>query len=135
MTSDPVLVVEDDPKFGALVTRAFARSGMRSVHLLSGDGALRAMRSGIPFCAAVLDVMIPHPDGIEVCRYLRRLGSDIPVVAISARSSSDDRARVRAAGADAFLAKPFALTDLVDLTAALLRGEHDADGPSPEPTP
>jgi DNA-binding response OmpR family regulator len=118
---DPwVLVVEDDAKFGDLVARALGRAGFGSVVADCGDAALRAMRIGPPMSAAVVDVMIPHPDGIEVCRHLRRRGWSIPVVAISARSSPTDRARVEAAGADAFLSKPFALADLIDLVRRLM---------------
>lgn len=115
-----VLVVEDDVKFGELLTRALGHAGLGSVLADCGDAALRAVQIGAPLSAVVVDVMIPHPDGIEVCRHLRRSGWTIPVIVISARSSPTDRARVRAAGADAFLSKPFALAELVDLVGVLI---------------
>jgi DNA-binding response OmpR family regulator len=124
-----VLVAEDDTKFGELLARALGRAGLGSVVADSGDAALRALQSGAALSAVVVDVMIPHPDGIELCRHLRRTGWTIPVVAISARSSPTDRARVQAAGADAFLSKPFALSDLVELLGTLIaRSGPDVDG-------
>jgi two-component system response regulator MprA len=57
--------------------------------------------------------MIPHPGGLETCRYLRRRGYAGAVIVISARSRPDDRAAAARAGADRFLAKPFALIELV----------------------
>ena len=124
---DPVLVVEDDEKFAQLLTRAFSRAGMSTLHASTGDDALRFVQRGVGYQAAVLDVMIPHPDGIEVCRHLRRVDPTLPVVAISARSGFGHRARARAAGADAFLAKPFSLRELVELIAQLIaHADHDS---------
>jgi len=107
-----VLVVEDDDKLAALIRRILIRTGFEPRLASTGDAALRAMRSHQP-AAVVVDVMIPHPDGIEVCRQFRRDGWIGPIVAISARQGPKDRERVVAAGADAFLSKPFRLADLV----------------------
>jgi DNA-binding response OmpR family regulator len=68
----------------------------------------------------VLDVMIPHPSGIEVCRHLRRQGWGGPVIVVSARSSPADREAAFRAGADAFLGKPFALSELLTTVSDLL---------------
>lgn len=107
-----VLVVEDDDRLGALVGRMLTRAGYECELATTGDDALRAMRDRRPD-AVVVDVMIPHPDGIEVCRQFRRDGWAGPMLAMSARNSPDDRHRVLVAGADGFLAKPFPLRDLV----------------------
>lgn len=121
-----VLVVEDDERLGALVGRMLDRAGYAWELATTGDDALRAMRERRPD-AVVVDVMIPHPDGIEVCRQFRRDGWAGPLLAMSARNSPDDRRRVLAAGADGFLAKPFPLGELV---ASLddLRARDDAAG-------
>jgi DNA-binding response OmpR family regulator len=107
-----VLIVEDDEKLAALIGRMLGRAGFDSIVTGTGDAALSAMREREPN-AAVLDVMIPHPDGIEVCRQFRRDGWTGPIIAISARNSPLDRERVMAAGADAFLSKPFHLSELI----------------------
>jgi DNA-binding response OmpR family regulator len=107
-----VLIVEDDEKLAALIRRMLGRAGFDSILAPTGDAALAAMRGGDP-AAAVLDVMIPHPDGIEVCRQFRRDGWSGPIIAISARNSALDRERVAAAGADVFFSKPFRLSELI----------------------
>ena len=75
-----------------------------------------------PADAVVLDIMIPHPDGIEVCRQLRRDGWRGPVVLISALDGAETRWRARSAGADVFLPKPFRLIQLLDAVTSLLGG-------------
>lgn len=107
-----VLVVEDDAKLASLIGRMLDRAGYRAVLAPTGDDALRLMREQRPD-AVVVDVMIPHPDGIEVCRKFRRDGWGGPIIAVSARSSPDHCRRTIEAGADAFLGKPFRLADLV----------------------
>jgi DNA-binding response OmpR family regulator len=68
----------------------------------------------------VLDIMIPAPDGIEVCRCLRRAGWQGAIVLISALDGPETRRRSRSSGADVFLAKPFRLTELLDAVTALI---------------
>jgi DNA-binding response OmpR family regulator len=70
--------------------------------------------------AIVLDVMIPPPDGLEVCRRLRSGGWAGGVVIVSARSSPADREAATLAGVDRFLAKPFPLAELVFAVHALV---------------
>ncbi|MGV3758736.1 MAG: response regulator transcription factor [Actinomycetota bacterium] len=115
-----VLVVEDDWKLAELIARALGRLRLEPVIAGSGDSALAAVRSSARPSALILDIMIPHPDGIEVCRQLRRDGWSGPIVAVSALDSPDTRTRVRQAGADAFLAKPFRLSELVETVRTLL---------------
>jgi DNA-binding response OmpR family regulator len=118
-----VLLVEDDEKFARLLGRALARIHLRPRYAATGDSALRAIRTDSSVRAVILDVMIPHPDGIEVCRQIRRDGWTGPVIVISARGSAADRARARAAGADGFLAKPLRMSELLDFVSALLDGK------------
>lgn len=107
-----VLVVEDDAKLARLLQRALARRGLVAVVAATGDEALRALRTSPGLSAMVLDVMIPHPDGIEVCRQARRDGWLHPVVVISARTDDLHARRAIDAGATVFLAKPFSLDEL-----------------------
>lgn len=107
-----VLVVDDDEKLAAVISRALDRAGYRCRVAASGDQTLWAVNDDPPD-ALVLDVMIPHPSGVEVCRHLRASGFEGAIVIISARSNPGDRAAARRAGADQFLAKPFPLSHLV----------------------
>jgi DNA-binding response OmpR family regulator len=115
-----VLVVDDDPKFARLAVRALELAGYECLVGDSGDQALWAvLRRHID--AIVLDVMMPHPSGMEVCRHLRANGWTGGVVIVSARSNPNDQATAARAGADAFLSKPFPLDELVSAIGALVR--------------
>lgn len=116
-----VLVVDDDDKLAAILVRSFERVGYSCVSAGSGDQALWAVSAHAPD-ALVLDVMIPHPSGVEVCRHLRAVGYEEPIVVMSARSGPQDRTAAERAGADRFLAKPFALAELTRLVDDLIEG-------------
>jgi DNA-binding response OmpR family regulator len=115
-----VLIVEDDEKLAGIVARALAHAELASTRVVTGDAALAAVRADPRPAALILDIMIPHPDGIEVCRQLRRDGWSGPIVAVSALDGPDARMRARGAGADVFLPKPFVLSELIDTVRTLL---------------
>jgi DNA-binding response OmpR family regulator len=114
-----VLVVDDDPKFVDVTVRSLERAGYHCITGGSGDQALWAVLTDRPD-VIVLDVMMPHPSGIEVCRHLRNDGWTGGVVVVSARCSASDRATAERAGADAFLGKPFPLSELVGVVDRLV---------------
>ena len=122
-----VLVVEDDAKLAGLLSRALDLAGHRTAVAGSGDQALWAFQSA-PFDALVLDVMIPHPSGIELCRHFRAHGFRRPIVVTSARTGNDHRDTALRAGADRFLPKPFALAELTAVLDALLATERERVG-------
>jgi DNA-binding response OmpR family regulator len=110
-----VLVADDEEDIRALVCLAVRKAGC-TVAAAVGDGtaALRAARADVP-TLAVLDVSMPGLTGLEVCTALRAepATAGIRILLLSAGASADDVARGLAAGADAYLAKPFGVTDLV----------------------
>lgn len=114
-----LLVVDDDPRFLRIAVRCLERAGYECFTAESGDGALRGVVEYQPD-AIVLDVMLPPPDGIEVCRRLRSEAWSGGVVVVSARTSPTDRAAATRVGADAFLGKPFPLGELVAAVNALV---------------
>ena len=113
--SPRVLVADDDPDIRDLVCLAVRRAGGTVVASV-GDGraALAAVRDQPP-TRAVLDVSMPGASGLEVCTALRADGATagVRVLLLSAGASPDDVARGLAAGADAYLAKPFGVAELV----------------------
>lgn len=116
---DLVLVVDDDPKIVALV-RAYLISGGFDV-LTAADGAkaVRLVQERKPRLV-VLDLMLPEMDGIEVTREVRRW-SDVPILMLTARGSVQDRIGGFGEGADDYLVKPFAPSELVARVRAILR--------------
>ena len=115
-----ILVVDDEPAVREAVDRALRLEGYDTE--LAGDGrqALDALADRAPD-ALVLDVLMPHVDGLEVCRRLRAAGDRTPVLVLTARDAVPDRVRGLDAGADDYLVKPFALEELLARLRALLR--------------
>ena len=118
--SPDVLVVDDDEDIRVSLDRGLRLSGFAVRTAADGEGALRAVETAAPDCI-VLDVGLPGADGIRVVSALRERGLTTPVCMLSARSTVDDRVAGLAAGADDYLVKPFALTELVARLRALLR--------------
>jgi DNA-binding response OmpR family regulator len=114
-----VLVVDDDVKLASVMVRFLDGAGYACVTAHSGDEALWATNTSTPD-AIVMDVMIPHPSGIEVCRHLRASGYRGPIVVISARSTPADREAAARGGATDFLAKPFPLAKLASVLSSTL---------------
>ncbi len=118
--SPVVLVVDDDEDIRVSLDRGLRLSGFVVRTAADGTAALRAVETAPPDCF-VLDVGLPGADGIRVVSALRERGMTTPVCMLSARTAVDDRVAGLAAGADDYLLKPFALTELVARLRALLR--------------
>ncbi len=113
-------MVEDEVKMADLVRRALEREGYSVDTAGSGvDGLWMATEN--EYDAIVLDVMMPEPDGFEVCRTLRERERWAPVLLLTARDSVDDRVAGLDAGADDYLAKPFSVAELAARLRALVR--------------
>jgi len=120
MEADKVLVVEDDPDVRAALTRALSFEGYDVAIAEDGGRALEAVLHDPP-SVIVLDVMMPFVDGLETCRRLRARGDETPILMLTALGDVSDRVDGLDAGADDYLAKPFALEELLARTRALLR--------------
>ena len=132
--SSRVLVVEDDPDIAELVSRYLDKAGYLSSRVTSGREALEAVRSKAPDLI-VLDVMLPHIDGLEVCRLLRANDSTaaIPIIMLTARAEEAERIVGLEVGADDYIAKPFSPNELVARVRALLRRVHRPDASMQRP--
>ena len=120
MEASNVLVVEDDPDVRAALTRALSFEGYEVAIAEDGGRALEAVRQNPPD-VIVLDVMMPFVDGLETCRRLRARGDETPILMLTALGDVADRVDGLDAGADDYLAKPFALEELLARIRALLR--------------
>jgi two-component system OmpR family response regulator len=115
-----VLVVEDERKLGELLRRGLGEEGYATDLADRGEEALW-MAQAVAYDAIVLDVMLPGADGFEICRRLRGNGVWSPVLMLTARDAVDDRVSGLDAGADDYLAKPFAFEELLARLRALTR--------------
>ena len=114
-----VLVVEDETAIRDAVATALAEAGYLT--RAEADGTrLRALAEAFRPDLAILDIMLPGPDGLTLARMLRDR-ADLPILFLTARDGLDDRLAGFAAGADDYLVKPFALTELLARVHALLR--------------
>jgi two-component system OmpR family response regulator len=123
-----ILVVEDEPKLGRLLVRGLTEEGHPADLTASGAEALW-MVGAAPYDVIVLDVMLPGIDGFETCRRLRGRGVWTPVLMLTARDAIDDRIEGLDTGADDYLVKPFAFTELLARLRALSRRAPSARPP------
>jgi DNA-binding response OmpR family regulator len=115
-----VLLVEDDVKLTRAMQRVLSEEGYVVDTARDGPSALSlAAAEGLDL--VILDVMLPGLDGFRVCRALREAGVQTPVLMLTARGTVDDRVEGLDAGADDYLVKPFALTELLARMRALTR--------------
>jgi two-component system OmpR family response regulator len=120
-----VLVVEDERRLADLLARGLREAGHTvDVRHTGSDGLLAATTS--EYDSVVLDLMLPRLDGIAVCRALRQRRLTVPVLMLTARGAVPDRVAGLDAGADDYLAKPFAFDELLARLRALHRRTADA---------
>lgn len=120
-----VLIVEDDRRTAEFVRRAFKEEGWTVDWILDGDEALAAVLA-TRFDAVVLDIMLAGRDGLSVLRQLRAKGNRTPVLLLSARGEVNERVEGLELGADDYLAKPFALAELMARVRSLARRGQEA---------
>jgi two-component system OmpR family response regulator len=114
------LVVEDDTETAAYVTRGLKEQGHAVDTVSTGrDGAFLA--SSEPYDAIVMDRMLPGTDGLSLVKMLRGMGVKTPVLFLTALGGIDDRVEGLNAGADDYLIKPFAFSELLARLHALVR--------------
>ncbi len=115
-----ILVVEDDADMANFIVRGLTEQSYAVDFARDGEGALERA-SSTEYDTIVLDVMIPAPDGFEVCRRLRGEGSSVPILILSARDTTSDRVSGLDSGADDYLVKPFEFPELLARIRALVR--------------
>jgi two-component system response regulator TctD len=115
-----ILLVEDDRMLGKVVADKIERGGDTIVRVEDLEHARRSLHDH-EFDVIVLDLMLPDGDGRSLARDLRRSGNNIPILLLTARDETDDRVAGLDAGADDYLVKPFAISELLARLRALHR--------------
>ena len=123
-----ILVVDDERAVRESLRRALELESYEIELAADGNEALYRLKSDAQPDAVILDVLMPGVDGLEVCRTIRRSGSRVPVLMLTARTQVEDRVEGLDAGADDYVTKPFALEELLARLRALLRRTADGSG-------
>jgi two-component system OmpR family response regulator len=116
-----LLVVEDDARLSRLLKRLLSQDRHVVETALTAEEGLEVATSNLELDAIVLDVGLPDRSGFDVARTLRRKGSQVPILMLTARDSVSDRVEGLDAGADDYLVKPFAYEELLARLRALGR--------------
>lgn len=122
-TSQRILLCEDEIDLGRTVAYTLQKDGFAVTHTATGQGALDASQTGVPFDLVVLDLMLPDMSGIEVCRRMRASSRtrNILILMATARGEEIDRVVGFEVGADDYIVKPYSVRELALRIRALLR--------------
>ena len=122
VTKKTILVVEDDKSLLPMITYNIEKNGFLVKSATNGEDALLLIKEEIP-SLAIFDWMIPEPNGLELCKILRRKQetSNLPIIMLTAREEEEDRIRGMEYGADDYISKPFSPAELIARIKALIR--------------
>jgi two-component system response regulator ChvI len=131
-TGPLIALVDDETSLRETVAFALGREGYRVVQFADGLAAWRSFEQTLPDLA-VLDILMPEMDGLELCRRLRSLSERLPILFLTSRDEELDRVLGLELGADDYLCKPFSMRELatrvkVLLRRAKMRAEPEAGG-------
>lgn len=115
-----ILLVEDDIKIAAFVSKGLKEAGYVVDHYINGNDGLSAAKLE-SYDAGIIDIMLPGIDGLTLIEDLRSSNINLPVIILSARRSVDDRVKGFNTGGDDYLTKPFAFSELLARLQALIR--------------
>lgn len=127
MSGARILVVEDDPEIGELVRDSLAIEGHEVDAIDHGSDLVQRVAT-MRYDLVILDRTLPDAEGAALCRDLREARSDVLVLMLTARDALEDKIEGLAAGADDYLTKPFAFSEMTMRVAALLRRANRGEG-------
>lgn len=127
-----MLVVEDDPNLGSLLTEYLKARGHEATLATDGEKGLNAFKKG-EFEFLILDVMMPVKDGFTVAKEIRAKNETVPILFLTAKSMKEDTIQGFRAGADDYMTKPFSMEELLMRIEAIMRRSGLADVEEPDP--
>ena len=122
MSKEPIklLVVEDDPNLGQILTEYLEIKGYAPVLCKDGEVGFETFREGkFDFC--ILDIMLPKKDGFSLAKEIRAIDKNVPIVFLTAKSLKEDTIQGLQIGADDYITKPFSMEELILRMTAILR--------------
>nr|WP_282445525.1 response regulator transcription factor [Massilia antarctica] len=123
------MLVEDDPMIGNVVQQELRDASYAVDWVCDGQAALTSM-AAVSYSLVLLDLGLPKKDGMEVLRTMRASGNGVPVLVLTARDATDERVAGLDGGADDYLVKPFAMSELLARMRALTRRKESTVGPT-----
>lgn len=118
-----LLLVEDDPRMQKVLRRVFVEQGYAVVSATDGLAAIREFQTHSP-TAVVLDLVLPHMSGRELCKRFKTMSSETPVIILSAISEVADKVLLLETGADDYVTKPFSPRELMARVQAAIRRQR-----------
>ena len=128
MSAGTILIVDDEKAIVDILKFNLQKEGFNTLCAYDGQEGLRLAREASPDLI-LLDVMLPHIDGFEVCRTLRAEGDNVPIIMITAREEETDKVFGLELGADDYITKPFSLRELVARVKTNMRRARSAETP------
>ena len=124
-----ILLVEDDQKIASFIIKGLRAEGFAVDHAVDGQDGLHLALTE-PYDAAIIDIMLPKMNGLKLIENMRREKINTPVIVLSAKGEVDDRVKGLQIGADDYLTKPFAFSELLARLQALIRRSSDISEPT-----
>jgi len=131
MSSGRILIADDEPSVRDSVGYALTQEGFEVTSAEDGDQATEKLGDGIPFDLLILDIMMPGPSGLDICRDVRSR-SAVPIIVLTAKDAEVDKVVGLEVGADDYVVKPFSARELMARIRAVLRRARASAAPSPE---
>lgn len=125
-----IFIVEDEELIREMIVVALEAEGYDIITATDGRAAVEYLKSyehnseELSLDLVILDLMLPHINGLDICRFLRHQGNSVPILMLSAKGSETDRVLGLEVGADDYLTKPFSMRELVARCRALLRRQR-----------
>jgi two-component system, OmpR family, response regulator RegX3 len=120
MSSGRILIADDEPSVRDSVGYALVQEGFEVTAAADGDEASDMLGDGIPFDLLILDIMMPGPSGLDICRDVRSR-SAVPIIVLTAKDAEVDKVVGLEVGADDYVTKPFSVRELLGRVRAQLR--------------
>jgi two-component system, OmpR family, response regulator RegX3 len=133
MSSGRILIADDEPSDRDSVGYALAQEGFEVTPVADGDEAAALLGNGIPFDLLILDIMMPGPSGLDICRDVRSR-SAVPIIVLTAKDAEVDKVVGLEVGADDYVTKPFSVRELLGRVHAQLRRRELDRSPLAETT-